>query len=211
MARGIAGLVFLLILLPSAQGQQVWRHVGEEGEVRYSDRPFAEAVPMQLPGPGRWSGQTAPARSIAEPSGPKAEEPVGTNITLAITRPSPGDTVWGDGGTLDVAVDISGLEEGGGRLVLELDGAEADWEGEPPLVRLKQVWRGEHRLRARLVDPKGKMLASSKEVRFYKRQPTVIKAAAVSGSEGVPPSAKAGRLRSQEGTLSLPELHRTSD
>ena len=150
--------------------------------------------------PLRAAGQASrhpPVRS-KKPFGSEAEPPAGADVTLAISRPSPGETVWGEGGVLEVALATGGLPRAGGRVVLELDGAEAAWEGELPVLRLSQVWRGEHRLRARLVGPKGRTLALSEEVRFYKRQPSAIRAApGPPGGEGVPPSSTARRPRSR--------------
>ena len=79
----------------------------------------------------------------------------------------------GLGGTLDVTIEADLEFEPGSRL--ELDGVETRWRGEPPAVRLSEVWRGEHRLRARLLDAPGEELASSEEIRFYKRQTSVVK------------------------------------
>ena len=182
MTRGLAAFAFLLVVLSSAQAQQAWRVVGEQGEIRYSDRPRPGAEKVQLAGPGRWSSGAASDRLARQPSGARPEQAPApaAGPVLTIMRPSPHQTVRDEGGALEVALDIRGSEKGDARLVLELDGAEVAWEGELPLVRLKQVWRGEHRLRARLVAPDGKTLSSSEEVRFYKRQPSAIKAAASS-------------------------------
>ena len=177
MKRAVIGL-FLLLVLPSAgQAQDLWRGMGADGELRYSDRPFAGAKRVDLHAAGRWSGRP----TANEESGPVESRTVevaqGEGPQLAITSPAPGETIWGAGGELEVVLDISGELEEGSRMVLELDGAEADWEGELPVVRLKQVWRGEHGLRARLMDSRGRELSSSGEVRFYKRQHSVMRPA----------------------------------
>ena len=172
-----AGILLLAALLPSADGQEVWRQVSAEGDVRYSDRPFAgaEAVPLRAPLP--WAAAPLPARrhdggDTASPRAVAGEVP-----ELAILRPSPEETVRAAGGELLVTLAGGFAAPEGGRLVLELDGAEAAWRGEPPELILKEVWRGEHRLRARLLDVRGRELASSPEVRFYKREPSAIRSA----------------------------------
>ena len=174
MRRAAIGL-FLLLVLPSAgQAQDLWRGMGADGELRYSDRPFEGAERVDSRAAGRWSGRlTANGGSTQVESRP-AEGAEGEGPELAIRSPAPGETIWGAGGELEVALDISGELEEGSRIVLELDGAEVAWEGELPVALLKQVWRGEHRLRARLMDSRGKERSSSTEVRFYKRQPSVI-------------------------------------
>ena len=178
MGKGLAGLLLLVVLLPAAQCQELWRHVDEQGVIRYADRPSLNAVRVELPGPGRWAATTAsyPGPARAERQAGAASE--GPPPTLAITRPAAEATVWGAGGELEVALAMDAPSEAGSRLVLELDGAEAVWRGSPPLVRLTQVWRGEHRLRARLLDADNRELAASEEVLFYKREPSSMKTSA---------------------------------
>lgn len=173
MKRGLAGLLLIAGLPPALQAQEIWRHVDERGSVRYADRPFVGAVPVELPGTSRWTGRAAEAPGN-EDRGPKAAGPrADAEPELAIVRPAPEETVRGSGGALDVTVAAGREFEPGSRLVLELNGVETGWRGEPPTVTLSEVWRGEHRLRARLLDARGKELAASEEVRFYKREPSV--------------------------------------
>ena len=176
MKTGLAGLLLTAGLPPALQAQEIWRHVDERGAVRYADRPFAGAVPAELSEASRWRGRSADL-PVNEESGLKAAgAPEGAEPALAIMRPAPQETVWGPGGALDVTIQADLEFEPGSRLVLELDGVETRWRGEPPAVRLSEVWRGEHRLRARLLDAQGEELASSEEIRFYKREPSVAKA-----------------------------------
>ena len=175
MGKGFAGLFLFVVLLPAAQCQELWRHVDEQGVIRYADRPFLNAVRVELPGPGRWAATTAPSPGPAPAERRTGVAFEGPPPTLAITQPAAEATVWGAGGELEVALAMGEAPEDGSRLVLELDGAEAVWRGSPPLVRLTQVWRGEHRLRARLLDADNRELAASEEVLFYKREPSSMK------------------------------------
>lgn len=171
-----AARIFLLAaLLPSAQGQEVWRQVTEDGDIRYADRPFAGAEAVSLSVSPRWTPAAPPAPAEDATQSERDSRPpdaaAGSEVELALLRPAAEQTVWGAGGEL--AVSLAGELEPppGGRLLLELDGAEAEWRGNPPEIVLNSVWRGEHRLRARLVDAKGRELASTPEIRFYKREP----------------------------------------
>ena len=186
MKKGLAGLLLMAGLPPALQAQEIWRHVDESGSVRYADRPFADAVPVELPETARWAGRAAdvPGNEEREPkaSGPRA----GAGPELAIVQPAPEETVRGAGGALHVTVAAGREFEPGSRLVLELDGVETGWRGEPPTVTLSEVWRGEHRLRARLFDPRGRELASSEEIRFYKREPSVARPGERTPGDGRP-------------------------
>ena len=175
MKKGLAGLLLTAGLLPALQAQEIWRHVDEHGAVHYADRPFAGAVRVDLAETSRWSGRATDGPGNEE-RGPKTAGPQeGAGSELAIMRPAPDETVRGPGGALEVAIGADREFEPGSRLVLELDGVETGWRGEPPTVTLNEVWRGEHRLRARLLDAHGKELASSEEIRFYKREPSAVK------------------------------------
>lgn len=174
MKTGLAGLLLTAGLLPALQAQEIWRHVDEHGAVHYADRPFAGAVRVDLSEAYRWSGRAASLSGFEESRPAPAAPRDGAGPALAITRPPAEATVWGPGGVLEVTLAADLEFEPGSRLVLELDGVETEWRGEPPTVRLSEVWRGEHRLRARLFDAQGKELASSEEIRFYKREASVV-------------------------------------
>ena len=169
---GIAGL---LALLSQAHGQEIWRHVDSEGRVRYADRPFAGAVQVQPAGAAQWSAPAA--AKPAQPPLAKDSQRVQAAAPapkVVIAYPAGGATVWGAGGELEVRLVVTGGLPEDYRLSVWLDGKEADWQGQPPQLRLAQVWRGEHRLRARLLDAGGSELAVSEEVRFFKREPAVV-------------------------------------
>lgn len=190
MKNGLAGLLLTAGLLPVLQAQEIWRHVDEHGSVQYADRPFAGAVRVELSEKSLWSSRTATPSGF-EDRGPTSAPPRdGGDSALAITRPAAGETVWGPGGALEVTIEAAGQFEPGSRLALELDGVETGWRGELPAVRLNEVWRGGHRLRARLLDAQGKELASSKEIRFFKREASVVKPAAQAPGDSrlIPPA-----------------------
>lgn len=184
MSTRAARILLLAALLPSAQGQEIWRQVTESGDIRYADRPFAGAEPVALSGSSRWA-PAAPPPPAGEATQRKQNAPPpgaapGSGPELTLLQPAAEQTVWGVGGELTVSL-AGDLElPPGGRLLLELDGAEAGWRGNPPEVILNSVWRGEHRLRARLVDAEGRELASTPEIRFYKREPAVANPPATS-------------------------------
>ena len=186
MKKGLAGLLLTAGLLPALQAQEIWRHVDERGSVRYADRPFAGAVRVGLTEASRWAGRAADGPVDAERRPNAAGPQEGAGPELAIMRPAPGETVRGSGGVLDVTITAGREFEPGSRLVLELDGAQTAWRGEPPTLTLNGVWRGEHRLRARLLDERGKELASSEEIRFYKREPSVAKPGQRARGDGRP-------------------------
>ncbi len=184
MKKGWIGLAVLLVLLCPAHGQEIWRHVDDEGHIRYADRPFPHAVRVEAPGMASWLARAEPSsdsRSAQDPSPAATASSIPARAgalapALKIAYPAANETVWGAGGELEVRLLVNASQEDEARLSIQLDGAEASWHGRPPVVRLENVWRGEHRLRARLLDSQGGELAVSEEVRFFKRERTVAAA-----------------------------------
>lgn len=170
---GLLGLMVPPVLPPQAHGQEVWRHVDGQGHIRYADRPFPGAVRMEPPAVTGWLARAGPPSESLPPRNEPQAAAAASAPALEIAYPAAGDTVWGAGGELEVRLAIGGDIKDVARISIRLDGAEASWQGEPPVLRLKEVWRGEHRLQARLLDALGGELAVSEEVRFFKREPSV--------------------------------------
>ncbi len=172
MKKGWIGLTILSALLSQAHGQEIWRHIDSQGRIRYADRPFPDAVRMEPPGVMIW---LAPAQPPSESLPAQDHSPAATAAVsipaLQIAYPAADETVRGAGGELEVRLFVNAAQDDA-LLSIQLDGAEASWQGEPPILRLENVWRGEHRLRARLLDANGGELAASEEVRFFKREPS---------------------------------------
>jgi len=172
MKKGWTGFALLLVLLSQAHGQEIWQQADGQGHVRYADRPFPGAVRIQSPGTAGWRSRAGPPPSKAAQGEAQAATQAAA-LGLEIASPAAGETVWGAGGGLEVRLLVNGELEGGAGLSILLDGAEASWQGELPVLRLAEVWRGEHRLRARVLDARGRELAASEEVRFFKREPAI--------------------------------------
>jgi len=174
MKKGWTGFAFLLVLLTQAHGQEIWRQADGQGHVRYADEPFPGAVRVQSPGIAGWRSPEGPQSSLTaqgEAQAAKQEAALG----LEIASPAASETVWGAGGELEVRLLVNGELQDGSAFSILLDGVEAPWQGEPPVLRLAEVWRGAHRLRARVLDDHGRELAASEEVRFFKREPAIPK------------------------------------
>ena len=173
MTKGWPGCAVMLVLLSQAHGQEIWRQVDEQGHVRYSDQPFAGAVRMEPLGATAWPVRAASTSERLPAQEESQEAAAVTAPTVEIAYPATDETVRGAGGELAVRLLVSeNLQEHASFSVL-LDGAEASWQGEPPVLLLEEVWRGEHRLQVRILDAAGSEIAVSEEIRFFKREPTV--------------------------------------
>jgi hypothetical protein len=92
-----------------------------------------------------------------------------------ISQPSAEQTLRDNSGTLDIALDVQPRIKRGHSLELFLDGQSV--EGIPRVTTrftIGGVVRGQHTLRAVLVDSTGEIVAETPTVRFYMMQTSIL-------------------------------------
>jgi hypothetical protein len=167
-------VALLLVLCAGAAASEVWRWVDDQGVVHYSDRPQpgAERVEMK-------SVQSYQAPQLAPQPGSRAEESEGRTEAqaaysrLSIVSPADGETLWNIGGELNVQLTMNPPLASGHELEIYLDGQRVDGVPQATQFTLGEVYRGEHRLRASIVDASGRELVSSATIVFYVQQASV--------------------------------------
>lgn len=169
-------IVLLWVVAASAAASEMWRWVDERGVVHYSDRPHpgAERVDVQ---PAQ--SYTAPPVSAPTPRGREpAEAPAAAPASysrLSISSPTEGEMLWNIGGELAVRLVLEPPLQPGHELQLYLDGVRvAEVPQGQTQFTLSEVFRGERRLRAVVVDERGRELASSATVQFYVQQASLL-------------------------------------
>lgn len=164
-------LVFVLmgsmVGLP-AQADTIYRWVDANGLVHFSDVPREGAQEVEL------SPQSSFRMPAAASSVPSAErETVGVSLyeSLAISSPTEEQTIWNTGGVINISVSPTPALRTGHGIRLYYDGQPLQ---EQPLrttsMQLSEVYRGEHTLRAEIVDASGQVLIRSTPVTFFYRQ-----------------------------------------
>lgn len=151
--------------LAAASAGQVYRWVGPDGVVQYSDRPYAGAeiiVTPEWPPPQPRHFAFPPREAAVE------AEPAGY-AKLAIVAPRRGETIRDNEGNVTVAFSVEPEidEKEGHRIQILLDGQA---RGEPSASLEQQVTgvtRGSHRISARLIDVEGRVLVRSPSISFY--------------------------------------------
>jgi len=169
--RGVLLLAGLLMSFPLFA--DVYKWTDESGQLHYSDRPQEGAERVELE-----SAQTfpAPAVPLARPSEPPAEaETQFSYQSLTITRPAPEEVLWNIEGQLDVAIELRPALQDGHSIRLFLDGSQVrGMRNRGTRVRLAEVYRGSHTLRAAVVDGNDRTLIESPTVRFTVRQTSIL-------------------------------------
>lgn len=182
----------LLILLTCLSAQTMaatYRWVDETGQVHYSDRPQegAQEVEVKAPLPAkqapasasesanRTAGQGA-ARSAAQrrAANEEAAEPTALYSSLRVIRPGPEETFRNLGGSLLVSLSLQPRLLQGHSVRVYYDGRElTEWPPRSLSFTLSEIYRGEHNLRAAVVDAAGNEVLGSESVTFFVHQASV--------------------------------------
>ena len=158
---------------------EVYKHVDENGNVSYSDRPQSDnAEPMTLPG-----------LSVIEsvPSVPKPEPEAATEGQQEVTSirelrrgyrdfrivsPAAEETIWGTANEATIAWDSRYQLQPGMTVTFYVDGnaLEPTTDG---AITLRQLDRGAHTVSAELIDSRKRKIATAEPVTFYIQQYSV--------------------------------------
>ena len=184
-------LLAVCLFWSASQAGPVYRWVDENGQVNYSDRPGPGAVPMELStdatlpdaGPSATAAEaglssTAPNAGLSTPATrPSADgtasAPAAAYESLAVIQPAPHETLWGTSGAVQVAIEISPGLKPPHRLGLYLDGALTELRTRATRFGIADVHRGEHTLRAVVLDEERNELLRSAPVTFFVQQTSV--------------------------------------
>jgi hypothetical protein len=168
-------LLVLCLMAVSAGATELWRWVDDNGVVHYSDRPVPGAEKVIIKGAQTFSVPAVPDSAASSEDASAEDEPENGERAsyrrFAITQPAREETFWNIEGRLNVSIDVDPAIRGQHALKLYLDGQPV--EGVPPAgtsFTVGNVFRGDHTLRASIVDQRGRELVSSQPVRFFVRQ-----------------------------------------
>jgi len=162
-------MALLMTFAVMAGASEMWRWVDENGMVHFSDRPQpgAERVDMR---PAQTF--TAPPVEPRPPRGAPEEpgDPTTRYTQLSILSPAEGETLWNIGTELNVQLAIDPPLAGAHELRVFLDGARVEDSPQGAQFTLRDVFRGERRLRVSIVDESERELVSTPTIVFYVQQ-----------------------------------------
>ncbi len=172
MHRAFILLSLVLAATATTGAAEVYRWMGADGQIHFSDRPQpgAERITITVSPPASRSPDAAsPGASSQEPDNePRA--PVARYQSLTITSPAQEQVLWNIEGQLDVAAAVQPPLQPGHALQFTLDGRTAVADPGSTRVRFEEVFRGEHSLQVEVVDAQGRPLVASPTTRFFVRQ-----------------------------------------
>lgn len=159
---------------PAAEGdggEKIYKKVGPDGEVIYSDKPTSGSQEIQVPASSGYQPVKPPADF--KPYQPPAEpKPVTINNSVTITSPENNTAMWSGGGELNVSVSLETPLTAGQQLEYLVDG-KVVYMGTETSYTLSNVFRGTHTLTVRIRDQEGRTITSS-PVTFTLHRPTKL-------------------------------------
>lgn len=169
-------LLALPWLAAGAAASELWRRVDEHGVVHYSDRPMPGAERITVGPAQTYEAPAIPERAATDPALAADEEQQAASYTrLSIVSPAAGETLWNIGGQLNVELAVEPEIRDAHALRLHLDGVPVGGVPEAQTqFTIGDVHRGEHSLRASIVDEQGRELVSSGNVVFYVQQASLL-------------------------------------
>lgn len=162
MKKLLAPLLLLLLApaLQAADSITVYRYVDKNGNVVYTDRPRDDAEAMEIEEPRTIKNERANPEALS--SGNTDPQASAFSYTqFAIASPADGDVIRENSGNIIINVALSPSLRPEHRLRMIMDGAlvaDAQFSSTFPL---SNVDRGEHVVKAEIVDSEGKVVQAS--------------------------------------------------
>ncbi|MBU0499705.1 MAG: DUF4124 domain-containing protein [Gammaproteobacteria bacterium] len=171
MKRSYICIAFIL-LAQTSWSAGVFKWTDEYGKIHYGDKPTEGAERIKLREP--------PSLSSQMPSNaPSSQDQVNRNAiryTLSIASPAPHETIRTADGKISVSLTVDPVPGADVNVSFRfyLDGGLVEGDsGSLTQLHLSGVQRGSHRIRAEMRSDAGIILASSPEVSFFVRQPSL--------------------------------------
>ncbi|HQU14572.1 MAG: DUF4124 domain-containing protein [Gammaproteobacteria bacterium] len=168
-----------------ASAANVYRWVGKDGSVVFSDQPRPGAQKVVIPPANVYDPAKLPVPGVTGTAGMAGHA---VYASLKITAPGPDATVRQNNGDVAVKVAIHpALRAGeGDTIVLLLDGSRLPHQYAAPDMVIPNVDRGTHTLEAQVVGPTGNVLTSSPVVTFHLMRFSALLAPNPAGTQGSP-------------------------
>lgn len=166
-------VTFFLIVACATASAEIFRRIGPDGEVYFSDRPAPDAARVEV-GPAQTirlpaaaprtaTAETAAASDGGEQSGSPAY------AQFSIVKPSHNQGVRANDGSVTIYLELQPPLKPGHTIELSVDGQDGEKirAGDTLNFNLSDMSRGRHYVAAKVVDEQGKELIETGPVGFY--------------------------------------------
>ncbi len=166
-------LLLLTIFLCATAGAQVYKRIGPDGQVYFSDQPGADAEPVELSPPQVISVPPLPERrptAVQRGGGAEKQDDSAFSYTrFSVTSPTKYQGYRANDGNITVRLSLEPALRPGHTVVLNVDGEDGEMirTGGGMAIELQNLSRGQHTVWAKVVDDKGRELIRTEPVSFY--------------------------------------------
>ena len=160
-------LVLLLVFVCATANSQIFRRIGPDGQVYFSDQPGPDAEQVDV----------TPAQTISLPPVPEQTETAAAetlgDATVAytgfsITSPTSDQGVRANDGNVTVHLSLKPALQSGHSIILNVDGEDGESTNSSNglMIELNNLSRGQHTVMATVVDEDGNALIKTSPVSF---------------------------------------------
>ena len=159
-------LITILFLASSANAHQLYRHVGPNGEVYFTDQPSPDSVPVKI---SPVNVQPALPSPVTSPETEKPEATPASYKYFNILSPTEDQGVRANNGHVIVNLSLQPALKPGHAIKLKMDGEDGKLikSGESLTIDFFNVSRGLHTIQAFVLDGNGNMLMHAGPVSFH--------------------------------------------
>lgn len=171
--------LFLLLLLSSAANAVICKTIGKDGVVAYADVPADEcANKVKLPASSGYSPRTIKENAFTQRNKDKTKDKqkTPTYTSVQIISPEQDGTVRNNTGEIVVSVKVTPNLAKGDLLRLFINGQQSDQDFSTTSVKLSNLDRGTHQLKASIISLQGKLVLTSEVVSFTLHRHIIKKA-----------------------------------
>jgi len=152
----------------------VYKKVNKDGSVEYSDMPFPGAAELTLK--DIKAQNTLPSFKRPSTTNKKsARVQADTKAAISIQSPSNGETIRNNQGNLTILVQKQGSKNNKYKTQILINGAPVGEPTQASVISIKNINRGEQKIKAQLLSSSGKILATSSETVVFLHRASIIR------------------------------------
>lgn len=166
-------LLSLLLILPTFTFAQVYRYTNPDGSVTYTDKPQKGAKEVKLPKIQVYSPPPTSEGNNEDDDNALQPEVKALYNKIAITSPTPQQSIWNNIGLVDVSVDVDPPLAPGDKIAFYLDDKMIGETQRSTQFSLQNVTPGTHNIQAKVTNEAGEVIIESESVTFYMHRASV--------------------------------------
>ncbi|MDR9437767.1 MAG: DUF4124 domain-containing protein [Thiohalophilus sp.] len=174
-------IALLLLTLPVAAADKVYKKVNPDGSVEYSDQPIEGSEEMSVDQAPATRFEKSPDINYQPPERDRADS---SSYEVSITSPGNDESIRDNAGNVTLRGSVEPGLRGGHQLRWRLDGEPLAQSG--ATVSLTNMDRGTHTVKLEVVNNDGEVLGASSSVTFHLLRHSKKRPAPPSGSQPTP-------------------------